>query len=323
MEPLLAIKELTIEFNVGSGSVPVVERLSLDVHEGETVCLVGESGCGKTVTALSIARLLPSPPARFRSGEIRLAGQDTLRMSPRELRSVRGRTVAYVFQEPAVALNPTMRIGAQIMEVLRLHRPAFASPDEVVRLLSLTGISAPEHRARDYPHQLSGGMLQRVTIAMALAAEPRLLVADEATTALDVTIQAQILELLRELRQRLQMSLLLITHHLGVVAAIADRVAVMYAGQIVEQGLTRDVLKRPAHPYTRALLKAVPQLGRTADRLETIPGSVPAPGQFPAGCRFQPRCPYAVPARCSREQILEPCGPDRLVRCVRWRELNG
>ncbi len=309
--PLLDIRDLRIDF----GSTRVVDGVSLSLAEGGCLAMVGESGCGKSVTALSIARLLPTPPARYAAGEIALQGRDVLRMTPAELRAIRGGVVSYVFQEPGASLNPVLRVGEQIRETLRLHRPREAGETEVARLLKQVGIPAPEQRTRDYPHQLSGGMQQRVMIAMALAAAPKLLVADEPTTALDVTIQAQIIELLAELRRQLGMAILLITHNLGIVGDLADRVAVMYAGQIVEEAATGDLLRRPLHPYTQALLRSAPVLGRKQDRLEAIPGTVPVPGQWPAGCRFAPRCPMAR-AEC-REQVpvLAPRGGDRLVRC--------
>ena len=227
--PLLDIRNLQLEFGAGKDAVRAVDGVSFTIAEGETLCLVGESGCGKSVSALSIARLVPTPPARYVGGEILLNGRDVLKMDQRELRSIRGGVVSYVFQEPSASLNPVFRVGNQIKESLKLHRPEKANDDEVIRLLKLVGIPAPESRLRDYPHQLSGGMQQRIMIAMALASEPKLLIADEPTTALDVTIQAQILELLRELKARLRMSILLITHNLGIVGDIADRVAVMYA----------------------------------------------------------------------------------------------
>lgn len=315
---LLEILDLAVEFGSGPTAVCAVDGVSLRVAEGQTVCLVGESGSGKSVTGLSIARLLPSPPAHWVGGEILLAGRAIRHLPERELRAIRGRVVAYIFQEPAAALNPVLRVGDQIREMLELHRPAAAHRDEVTRLLELTGIPAAARRARDYPHQLSGGMLQRVMIAMALAAQPRLLVADEPTTALDVTIQAQILELLTDLRRRLGMSILLITHHLGIVAEFAERVAIMYAGQIVEEGHVPAVLANPLHPYTRALLNAVPRLGAGAERLANIPGQAPPAGAFPSGCRFHPRCPR-VESTCRRSppQWLEVL-PDRHVRCPLW-----
>ena len=289
---LLEIKRLQLEFGSNGHVSRAVDDFSLSIDASETVCLVGESGCGKSVTALSVARLLPSPPARYAGGEILLNGRDVLRMTPAELRHIRGGTVSYIFQEPGASLNPVFRVGQQIKEALKLHQPRKATDAEVIRLLKLVRIPAPEMRMRDYPHQLSGGMQQRVMIAMAIASEPRLLIADEPTTALDVTIQAQILELLLELKQRLGMAMLLITHNLGIVGDIADRVAVMYAGQIVELGHAKDLLRRPIHPYTRALMNSVPQLGQTAERLQAIAGTVPSPRAWPKGCRFFPRCPH-------------------------------
>jgi len=316
--PLLEIKDLTLEFGAGAERTRAIDGVTLSVSAGEVVCLAGESGCGKTVTALSIARLVPTPPAYYPSGRILLDGLEVLRLSERGLRQIRGRVVGYVFQEPASALNPVRRVGAQIRESLRWHRPEAATEAEVIRLLRLVGIPAPEVRARDYPHTLSGGMQQRVMIAMAIAAQPRLLVADEPTTALDVTLQAQILELLRELKQQFQMSLLLITHHLGVVREIADRVAVMYAGQIVELAPAGALLQRPLHPYTRALKEAVPRLGASAPRLTSIPGAVPGVGAGPPGCRFHPRCAWAQ-ADCSlRVPELAEVEPGRLARCPYW-----
>ena len=313
--PLLEIKELKLDFVAGEIAQRAVDGVSLTIEAGETVCLVGESGCGKSVTALSIARLVPSPPARYAGGEIWLAGRDVLKLSPAELRRIRGGVVSYVFQEPSASLNPVLRVGQQIRESLQLHRPKRATDDEVIRLLKLVKIPAAEARRRDYPFQMSGGMQQRVMLAMALASEPQLLVADEPTTALDVTIQAQMLDLLRDLKQRLGMAILLITHNLGIVGDMADRVAVMYAGQIVESAPAGELLRRPRHPYTRALLDSVPKLSGGAQRLTTIPGTVPRPGDFPSGCRFAPRCPIAR-AECSQATPpLVAAGPGRLVRC--------
>jgi peptide/nickel transport system ATP-binding protein len=291
--PLLEIKNLQLDFVSHDGSARAVDGVSLTLAAGETVCLVGESGCGKSVTAQSIARLVPTPPARYVAGEILLNGRDVLKMSEAELRNIRGGVVSYVFQDPSASLNPVFRVGAQIKESLKLHRPDKATDAEVIRLLKLVGIPAPESRLKNYPFEMSGGMQQRVMIAMALASEPKLLVADEPTTALDVTIQAQILDLLRDLKQRLGMAILLITHNLGIVGDIADRVAVMYAGQIVELAPARELLQRPLHPYTKALMASVPKLSGGAERLTTIPGNVPRIGNFPAGCRFAPRCPIA------------------------------
>jgi len=312
---LLDIKNLRLEFGSGPGAVRAVDGISLRLEGGKTLCLVGESGSGKSVTALSIAKLVASPPARYVGGEILLEGRDVLKMSARELRSIRGGVVSYVFQEPGASLNPVFRIGAQIKESLKLHRPDAATDAEVVRLLKLVGIPAPESRLRNYPHEMSGGMQQRVMIAMALASQPKLLVADEPTTALDVTIQAQIIELLGDLRRQLGMAILLITHNLGIVGDLADDVAVMYAGQIVENGPAREVLSRPLHPYTRALIQSVPELGSEVERLTAIPGTVPLPGDFPGGCRFHPRCPKAQPACATQVPELLTVADSRKVRC--------
>jgi oligopeptide/dipeptide ABC transporter ATP-binding protein len=317
---LLEIKNLQLDFRSSERSVRAIDGVSLSIGDGETVCLVGESGSGKSVTALSIGRLLPTPPAYYPAGEILLDGRDVLKASKRELRALRGRGVSYIFQEPGASLNPVFRVGAQIKESLKLHRPQAATDAEVVRLLKLVGIAAPETRARNYPHEMSGGMQQRAMIAMAIAAEPRLLVADEPTTALDVTIQAQILDLLVQLKRRLGMSLLLITHNLGIVGQIADRVAVMYAGQIVEIAPARQLLRRPLHPYTQALINSAPKLGATADHLANIPGSVPSPGAMPSGCRFHPRCTKARDD-CSRNapELIE-VESGRQARCPYWNQ---
>jgi peptide/nickel transport system ATP-binding protein/oligopeptide transport system ATP-binding protein len=317
---LLQIKNLKLDFVSGDSSLRAVDDVSLTVEAGETVCVVGESGCGKSVTALSIAGLVPTPPARYSAGEILLNGRDVLKMSKTELRAVRGGVVSYIFQEPGTSLNPVFRVGNQIKEALKLHRPQKATDEEVIRLLKLVGIPAPESRHKDYPFQMSGGMQQRVMIAMALASEPKLLVADEPTTALDVTIQAQILDLLRELKQKLGMSLLLITHNLGIVGDVADRVAVMYAGQIVEEAPARELLKQPLHPYTRALIASVPKLSGGAGRLTAIPGIVPRLDSFPPGCRFAPRCPIAKPECSEKIPELVEIEPQRRVRCPFWKQ---
>jgi peptide/nickel transport system ATP-binding protein/oligopeptide transport system ATP-binding protein len=316
---LLEIKNLEMDFGSGADALRAVDGVSLTIGAGETVCLVGESGCGKTVTALSITRLVPAPPANYVGGEILLNGRDVLKMSNSELRSVRGGVVSYVFQEPGASLNPVFRIGNQIKESLKLHRPEKATNEEVIRLVKLVGIPAPESRIKNYPFEMSGGMQQRVMIAMALASEPKLLVADEPTTALDVTIQAQILELLHGLKQRLDMAILLITHNLGIVGDMADRVAVMYAGQIVELSPAKELLRRPLHPYTRALMASVPKLHGTAARLSAIPGNVPRIGNFPPGCRFAPRCPIAKPECSDKIPELVEVEAGRFVRCPFWK----
>jgi peptide/nickel transport system ATP-binding protein/oligopeptide transport system ATP-binding protein len=316
---LLEIKNLKMDFGTGADALRAVDGVSLTIGAGETVCLVGESGCGKSVTALSIAQLVPTPPANYVGGEILLNGRDVLKMSNRELRGVRGGVVSYVFQEPGASLNPVFRIGNQIKESLKLHKPDKATNDEVIRLLKLVGIPAPESRIRNYPFEMSGGMQQRVMIAMALASEPKLLVADEPTTALDVTIQAQILELLHDLKQRLGMAILLITHNLGIVGDMADRVAVMYAGQIVELSPAKESLRRPLHPYTKALINSVPKLAGGASRLTAIPGNVPRIGNFPPGCRFAPRCPIAKPECSEKIPELDEVETGRWVRCPFWK----
>ena len=316
---LLEIKNLKMDFGKNADALRAVDGVSFTIGAGETVCLVGESGCGKTVTALSIARLVPTPPANYVGGEILLNGRDVLKMSGSELRSIRGGVVSYVFQEPGASLNPVFRIGNQIKESLKLHKPEKATNEEVIRLLKLVGIPAPESRIKNYPFEMSGGMQQRVMIAMALASEPKLLVADEPTTALDVTIQAQILELLSELKQRLGMAILLITHNLGIVGDMADRVAVMYAGQIVELSPAKELLRRPLHPYTKALMASVPKLHGTADRLSAIPGNVPRIGNFPPGCRFAPRCPIAKPECSDKLPDLVEVEAGRFVRCPFWK----
>jgi len=316
---LLEIKNLKMDFGQNAEALRAVDGVSLTIGAGETVCLVGESGCGKTVTALSIARLVPTPPANYVGGEILLNGRDVLKMSNGELRGIRGGVVSYVFQEPGASLNPVFRIGNQIRESLKLHKPEKATNEEVVRLLKLVGIPAPESRIKNYPFEMSGGMQQRVMIAMALASEPKLLVADEPTTALDVTIQAQILDLLSELKQRLGMAILLITHNLGIVGDMADRVAVMYAGQIVELSPAKELLRRPLHPYTKALMASVPKLHGTAERLSAIPGNVPRIGNFPPGCRFAPRCPIAKPECSDKLPELVEVEAGRWVRCPFWK----
>ena len=322
MSKLLEIKNLKMDFGKDAAALRAIDGVSLTIGAGESICLVGESGCGKTVTALSIAKLVPMPPANYVGGEVLLEGRDVLTMPQKELQKIRGGVVSYIFQEPGAALNPVFRVGNQIKESLKLHRPEKATDAEVIRLLKLVGIPAPESRIRNYPFEMSGGMQQRIMIAMALASEPKLLVADEPTTALDVTIQAQILDLLRELKQRLGMAILLITHNLGIVGDMADRVAVMYAGQVVELAPARELLRRPFHPYTRALMASVPKLHGGADRLSAIPGNVPRIGNFPPGCRFFPRCPSARPECEKKLPELMEVEPGRWARCLYSKELK-
>ena len=315
---LLDVQRLSVSFGRTARPIPAVREVSFTIGRGEAVGLVGESGCGKSLTALSLARLLPSPAARVTGGTVEVAGQDLLKLPEPELRRWRGRRLAYVFQEPAAALNPVQTLGAQILEVLRLHRPHAATREEVARLLTMVGLTEAERVRRSFPHQVSGGMQQRVVLAMALAGEPDLLVADEPTTALDVTVQAQIMEVLTRLQRELGMALLLITHNLALVARATRRLYVMYAGRVVEEGLTRDVLQRPAHPYTRALLRAVPRLRGEQGILEGIPGSVPPVGAIPGGCAFHPRCALARETCIRSEPGWDQAGEGHAVRCHFW-----
>ena len=313
--PLLAFEGFTLELRTDPGPLRVLDGVDLRIDEGEVLALVGESGSGKTLCAQSVTRLLPPGLARCTSGGVRLANVEVFRAGERDLRRLRGAVAGHVFQEPAAALNPVMRVGDQVLESLRLHRPAEATREEVVGWLARVGIPAPRERARQYPHELSGGLQQRVAIAMALAPRPRLLVADEPTTALDVTVQAQVLELLREMRRDLGMAILLVTHNLGVAGGIADRVAVMYAGQVVEQGPVGSVLSSPRHPYTRALVASVPRMGAVKPELASLPGGVPAPGAWPDGCRFHPRCPVARPSCALEPPAWTPGGSAHGARC--------
>ena len=315
--PLLEIENLHTFFYTDNGVARAVDGVSFSVGVGETVGVVGESGCGKSVTALSILRLV-RPPGRIETGSVmRFEGRDLLELNEREMQHVRGNRIAMVFQEPMTALNPVFTIGDQIGEVARVHagmnkRDALV---KAVEMLKLVGIPAPEQRAGEYPHQLSGGMRQRVVIAMALVMNPALVIADEPTTALDVTIQAQILELLAELTRRLGTSVLLITHDLGVVAENCTRVIVMYAGEVVEEATTIDLFARAHHPYTEGLLGAMPRVGGEKDRLATIPGTVPPPTNWPQGCRFRDRCPYSW-ERCEAEHPpLYQIGAGHTSRC--------
>lgn len=271
MSTLLSIKNLTITFQGHEELLTAVDSISFDLKKGETLAIVGESGSGKSVTALALTKLLPSPPSCLVTGTIMLEGQDILQLHGEPLRKIRGKRIAYIFQEPSTSLNPVFSISYQIAEALKLHRPEITNRDaEIIRLLDLVGIGQPEKRLHDYPHQLSGGMQQRVMIAMALACQPDILVADEPTTALNVTIQAQIMALLKELKEKLSMSIIIITHNFGIVHGFADHVLVMYKGKIVEQGTTAAVLGQPQHPYTQALINCIPRLGQKKNRLTTI-----------------------------------------------------
>lgn len=323
---MLRIKGLQTQFMTASGLVPAVDDVSLNIAKGEVVAIVGESGSGKSVTSLSIMGLIPSPPGKIIAGEIFFQGEDLLKKNENELRKIRGNRISMIFQEPMTSLNPAYRIGQQIMETLVLHLGMNQEQALVraIELLDLVGIPSPEKRVHDYPHQMSGGMRQRVMIAMALSCEPELLIADEPTTALDVTIQAQILDLLRKSKQELGNSILLITHDLGVVAEMADRVAVMYAGKIVEKAGVNDLFAKPLHPYTEGLLKSIPKLHDEEEKLYAIEGTVPNPLHFPLGCRFAPRCPY-VTERCRAEEpTLLEMGDNHRVSCwLRGGQENG
>src|SRR5438105_8070059 len=318
---LLQVKNLHTYFQTREGLVQAVDGGKFYLDRGELLGLVGESGCGKSITALSIMRLV-APPGKIVSGEILFAGRDLLKLSNAEMRAVRGNDVAMIFQDPMTSLNPVFTIGEQIAEALRLHRKLSrkAARAAAVDAMREVSIPDPELRVNDYPHQLSGGMRQRVMIAMALACDPKVLIADEPTTALDVTIQAQILELLNNLRRTRELGVLLITHDLGVVAEVADRVAVMYTGKIVEESPVDELFARPRHPYTEGLLRSVPKLTAEgvarAERLQTIEGTVPKPTALPPGCHFEPRCPYRMP-RCRDGEIpLYPVGDGVMARCV-------
>ena len=322
-EPLLAVRDLRTWFFTDQGVARAVDGVSFDVRGSETLGIVGESGCGKTVTSLSILGLLPRPPARVMEGSsVRFAGEELVGAPERRLRALRGNDIAMIFQEPMSSLNPVYTVGDQIGETLRLHRRLHrgAARAETVRLLEEVGIPEPARRAGEYPHQLSGGMRQRVMIAMALSCSPKLLIADEPTTALDVTIQAQILELLAALRRSYGMAVLLITHDLGVVAEVCDRVVVMYAGEVVETGTVHEIFRAPAHPYTRALLESLPSVDDPDKRLVSIAGTVPNPTRWPEGCRFRARCGSATQG-CEIAQPLVSLGAGREARC--WRARAG
>ena len=314
---MLSVKDLKVYFYSDSRVARALDGVSYELRRGETVCLVGESGCGKTVSALTILRILPQPPGRIMDGKIFLDHQNLLDLDEDEMRKVRGRRIAMIFQEPMTSLNPVFSIGEQIGEAILVHEKVDQEEarKRCLQLLKDVGIPSPEERLKDYPHQLSGGQRQRVMIAMALACHPELVIADEPTTALDVTIQAQILNLFRELKRKREMSLLYITHDLGVVANIADRVYVMYAGVIAEQGEVRHIFHDPRHPYTQGLLASLPIRAKRGKALHSIPGTVPNPAFKPEGCPFHPRCPFAI-ERC-RFEFPEMCdyGGGHLSRC--------
>lgn len=296
MEKMIQIKNLHVQFSTYGGRVQAVRGVSFDLHKGETLAIVGESGCGKSVTSQSIMRLIPTPPGRITSGSILFKGQDLTKLSEKKMRDIRGADISMIFQDPMTALNPTLRVGEQIAENIMQHENISKekAKEKAFEMLELVGIPNPKERLKQYPHEFSGGMRQRIVIAMALVCNPEVLIADEPTTALDVTIQAQILELFKAIQQKTDVSIVLITHDLGVVAQVADRVAVMYAGKIVEIGTRRDIFYTPQHPYTKGLLRSVPRLDLYESELVPIAGSPPDLFAPPSGCSFAPRCPYVM-----------------------------
>ncbi|WP_353892663.1 ABC transporter ATP-binding protein [Proteinivorax hydrogeniformans] len=316
-EKLLSVKNLKTYFYTEDGVVPAIDGVNFDVEPGETLGIVGESGCGKSVTSLSVMRLIPKPPGKIEDGEIIFDGKDLLNLPEDEMRKLRGNEMSMIFQEPMTSLNPVYTVGDQITEAIKLHQGKNhkEAVKQAIEMLSLVGIPLPEKRVDEYPHQLSGGMRQRVMIAMALSCNPKLLFADEPTTALDVTIQAQILELMKKLKTELGTSIILITHDLGVIAETVDRVIVMYAGRVVEEAPVKDLFKKHLHPYTEGLMNSIPSLDERKERLDSIEGSVPNPLDMPSGCRFHPRCPHVMD-KCKEEiPQLEEKSKGHTVAC--------
>ena len=321
-QSLLEVRALSIHFFTEEGVVRAVENVSFEIPPGEILGLVGESGCGKSVTGLSLLRLIPIPPGRIVSGEILFDGRNLLQLEGKEIERVRGNDISMIFQEPMTSLNPVFTIGDQIMEAIILHQGLGKGEarKRAIEMLDRVKIPSPAKRIDSYPHQLSGGMRQRAMIAMALSCQPKLLIADEPTTALDVTIQAQVLQLLKEIQREIGMSVMLITHDLGVVAEIADRVAVMYAGRIFEYGPIEAIFSKMRNPYTRGLMHSIPQLTEKRGRLNAIPGQVPDPMDLPVGCKFHPRC-YLMIEECKKEEPpLFQVNGDHFSRCIRWQE---
>ncbi len=319
-ETILSVKDLVIRYETDDGLVRAVNGVSFDLKRGETLGLVGETGAGKTTTALGLMRLVPDPPGRIVSGQIVLQGRDLAKLSEERMRLVRGNEVSMIFQDPMTSLNPVMKVGDQIGEVVRKHRKVSRLEAEKIAARMLETVGIPRERMNDYPHQFSGGMKQRVVIAIALACRPSLIIADEPTTALDVTIQAQVLELMRDLRDQYRTSMLLITHDLGVVAEICDKVAIMYAGLIMESGSLSDIYRHTAHPYTKGLFGSLPSMNTREKRLHPIHGLMPDPTDLPPGCPFAPRCSRAT-EKCSQElPVLRELSPGHLVRCIHMDE---
>lgn len=321
-QTVLQLKNLQTTFQSGRKAIPAVDGVSLHINKGEVVGIVGESGCGKSVTSLSIMRLIPSPPGKISGGEIVFKGEDLTKASPKRMKQVRGKEISMIFQEPMTSLNPLFTIGNQLIEAIRNHNKISKKDAEkkAIDLVKLVGIPRAEELIHNYPHQLSGGMRQRIMIAMAMSCDPEVLIADEPTTALDVTIQAQILDLMKSLNQSKGTAILFITHDLGVVADICHRVIVMYAGQIVEEGTARMILKDPKHPYTQGLIRSLPKLTEREQELYSIPGTVPQPGSIDVGCRFADRCEFAFDACFTENPPLFDLEKTRTCRCLLYRE---
>ncbi|MDR0851840.1 MAG: ABC transporter ATP-binding protein [Clostridiales Family XIII bacterium] len=320
-EKLLEIKDLQVRFYSDGVMTAAIDDVNLYVNPGETLGVAGESGCGKSVTAMSILQLIPNPPGKIENGEIIFKGEDLLKKTTKEMRHVRGKDISMIFQEPMTSLNPVFTVGRQITETILVHQDVSKAEAnaKAIEMLKLVGIPLPEQRMKEYPHQLSGGMRQRVMIAIALSCKPALLIADEPTTALDVTIQAQILDLMRQMKDELGMSIIFITHDMGVIAEMSDRVAIMYAGRIVEQAAVEDLFAKPVHPYTAGLLNSITKIGNRG-RLDTIRGVVPEFSNLPKGCRFCPRCDFSI-TRCEEEEpVFEEIAPGHFVSCFRSRE---
>lgn len=315
---VLTVRDLETTFFTDDGNIAAVDRISFSIHEGEVLAIVGESGCGKSVTSLSIMGLVPSPPGKITNGQILLDNKDLTKLKEKQMRAIRGQEIAMIFQEPMTSLNPLFTIGNQLTEAIRIHNKSWNKKQAIkraVEIMKLVGLPRAEQLINEYPHQLSGGMRQRVMIAMALVCNPKILIADEPTTALDVTIQAQILKLIKDLNCRLNTAVLLITHDLGVVAETCERVIVMYAGQIVEEAPVQEIFRNPRHPYTQGLLQSVPDMRYKKSELYSIPGNVPKPGSITKGCRFAPRCPHAFDRCRSETPALYKTGDNHNARC--------